>query len=679
MECLIMLRINRLKIKIETEDSTYGFDKTFSSGLNFITSDDNTKGKSSVLIAIYYCLGFEEIIGGVNEKTLTSVYKSVIEDDGKSYAVLESGAFLEISNGEDTVTIYRAAKKEGRDSKLVTVFFSTIDDMFSEGTTSEDYYVHMANAANNGAGFHAFIEKFLKLNLPIVPGQNGAEYKLYLQLIFSAMAVEQKNGWAGIYAGMPYLGVREAKKRVTEFILGMDTFEITRRKNECREREQSIVNKWHSLIKDIQKEQIRHNVVVFNIPNNPEILSDDFESNIFISYSLDREVSIHKLIERKKAEIENLKSVRPRIGDNIEELQAELTSIESQISERETAIEEVRRSILFNRRNISRLIDNIEVLRQDLSNNKDALKLKKLGSGLNFDSFKGVCPTCGQNINDTLLTSQHDKCVMSIEESIKHLEAQSQTLEFALQSRKSQVKTLEDKLEQLRNEVMELQSIARSIRRDLCEVDDSLSETVIYKRIILEKEVEELEAFNIWVANCCDEFVKLSTSWKILLADKAKLPKKSTSAEDATKIKKLEQNFKNNLGNYNYTSISNIRTIELSEDNYLPTIDNFDMKFDSSASDNIRGIWAYTIALLQTSIECEGNHFGTVIFDEPAQHSINANDAKAFFDSIISIGDKCQVIIGMTINNSEIRKVISEIDMPNCTVVHISNKAFQKM
>lgn len=26
------------------------------------------------------------------------------------------------------------------------------------------------------------------------------------------------------------------------------------------------------------------------------------------------------------------------------------------------------------------------------------------------------------------------------------------------------------------------------------------------------------------------------------------------------------------------------------------------MKFDSSASDNIRGIWAYTIALLQVSM-----------------------------------------------------------------------------
>ena len=84
------------------------------------------EGKSSVLIAIYYCLGFEEIIGGLNEKVLTSAYKNQIEDKDTSWPVLESGAYLEISNGTDEITIYRSAKHETRDSKLVTVYFSKI-------------------------------------------------------------------------------------------------------------------------------------------------------------------------------------------------------------------------------------------------------------------------------------------------------------------------------------------------------------------------------------------------------------------------------------------------------------------------------------------------------------------------------------------------------------------------
>ena len=84
-----MLQINKIKILIRTANGDYGFQESFHSGLNFIASEDNTCGKSSILVAIYYCLGIEEIIGGKGEKVLTSVYKSNIDDDDKSFPVLE--------------------------------------------------------------------------------------------------------------------------------------------------------------------------------------------------------------------------------------------------------------------------------------------------------------------------------------------------------------------------------------------------------------------------------------------------------------------------------------------------------------------------------------------------------------------------------------------------------------
>ena len=102
-----------------------------------------------VLIAIYYCLGFEEIIGGVNEKVLTSAYKTMIEDGKNIWPVLESGVFLEVSNGVEEITIYRSAKSDTRDSKLVTVYFSKLTDMYAEHTNMDEFYVHMPNAANN--------------------------------------------------------------------------------------------------------------------------------------------------------------------------------------------------------------------------------------------------------------------------------------------------------------------------------------------------------------------------------------------------------------------------------------------------------------------------------------------------------------------------------------------------
>ena len=129
-----MLEIQRLKITIITDNGTYGFDEKFTKGLNFIASTDNTCGKSSVLEAIYYCLGFEEIIGGQTEKVLTPVYKSNIKDEEKEYVVLQSSMLLQISNGHDIITIMRSAKMENRKSKLITVFYSPIDNIYDGET-----------------------------------------------------------------------------------------------------------------------------------------------------------------------------------------------------------------------------------------------------------------------------------------------------------------------------------------------------------------------------------------------------------------------------------------------------------------------------------------------------------------------------------------------------------------
>ena len=127
---------------------------------------------------------------------------------------------------------------------------------------------------------------------------------------------------------------------------------------------------------------------------------------------------------------------------------------------------------------------------------------------------------------------------------------------------------------------------------------------------------------------------------------------------------------------FSFTSISNIGAIEISRDNYMPVIDRFDMKFDSSASDNIRAIWSYTLALLQTSEKQIGNHPGVLIFDEPTQHSIGAEDANAFFKSIIALGNKCQVIVGITVNNADIKNVISNLEPERYKYIHIGEKAF---
>ena len=130
---------------------------------------------------------------------------------------------------------------------------------------------------------------------------------------------------------------------------------------------------------------------------------------------------------------------------------------------------------------------------------------------------------------------------------------------------------------------------------------------------------------------------------------------------------------------YGYKSVANMDAIQISEESYLPVIEEFDMKFDSSASDNIRAIWAYTIALMQTSMEKKGNHPGVIIFDEPNQHSIIPEDMEEFFNSLLDLGEKSQIIVGITVKDTDTKSEIEKLPTELYHIIPIASKAFQKI
>jgi len=190
-----MININRVKICVKTNEKEFGLDEVFDKKIVFVTSSDNTQGKSSFIEAIYYCLGLEELIGGKNEQALKPVFRSKLEYEGKEYFVLESEFMLQIKNQSDEViTLRRFGKREGKGSNLITVYYSDIDNIFNAQTKSEDMYVHLAGSATNKKGFHRFLEEFLGFKLPYVSCYDDSERKLYLQIIFSAFLLNKKEG-----------------------------------------------------------------------------------------------------------------------------------------------------------------------------------------------------------------------------------------------------------------------------------------------------------------------------------------------------------------------------------------------------------------------------------------------------------------------------------------------------
>ena len=668
-----MLRIERIKIEILTEDGIYGTDQEIHTGLNFLSSNNNTCGKSSILEAIYYGLGFEEIIGGKGEKVLTSVYKSKLQTGENCLDVYESRIYLQIYNGKEHVTIYRAAKCQNRDSNLVTVYYDTMDKI-SETCQVEDKYVHLKNAALSERGYHYFLEKFLHLSLPEVPASDGTQRKLYLQLLFSSMFIEQKHGWADLFSGTPILGIKDVKKRIVEYVLNLDTIDNERKKEKLKIKEKDITYRWTTLIDELFTSCKVENCEIMNLPLKPQLLTAKDIEKIHI---VKNGTSLNGFINSLDNQIGLLNSIKPKVVDNFDDLQEELEETEKNILNFEEDIAILRDSISKTKKAILSLSENIELIENDLRNNEDAAKLQKLGSKHNCLSAKNICPVCQQSISDSLIPQIDGIEYMSIEENIRHLNAQKKMLEFAKESRTQHLNETEYKYRFMNEKNTELRKLALIIRNDLYALDDNYSESIIYKKMKMQSEIDRLEILKDKLDNSKNSFKSLSNEWEKYLKEKTSLSKEKLTDSDKLKIEKLKECFINNLRCYGYKSVNDFKTINISNENYLPIIDNFDMKFDSSASDNIRGIWAYTLALLQVSYCLDGNHPTTIIFDEPVQHNIIPKDMEQFFQSILELGDRCQVIIGITIKDLDTKSVIEKLDNKKYHMISISGKAFQ--
>jgi hypothetical protein len=299
-----------------------------------------------------------------------------------------------------------------------------------------------------------------------------------------------------------------------------------------------------------------------------------------------------------------------------------------------------------------------------------------MGSTSGCQTAINICPVCNQKIQDSLLHIGQNVPVMSVEENIKHLEGQKAILEFDINSHKSNIENLTIIQNDIRDKLATLRRLAQTIRSDLFSTETEWSETIVHKLVDIETQIRKYNQVKSQISKKMDGIMALSARWRDYKEEVAKLPRNSISDLDIKRIKAFKRNFIANLQKYNCKSVLDFNAIDIPIETCLPMIDGFDMKFDSSASDNIRIIWSFTMALLQTSIENNGNHPGVIIFDEPAQHSIVTSDMDSLIKSVLELNGSSQVIMGITLNNEELEKTIKKLQGETANIIEIGERAF---
>ncbi|MFA4987969.1 MAG: ATP-binding protein, partial [Candidatus Brocadiia bacterium] len=241
----------------------------------------NSSGKSTLFNSLLYGLGMEELVGGRNEKVLPYAVKEHFEYDGRRILVTASEVLLEIeSRSGEVVTLRRAIRDSVRNPKLIEVFGVAHLTQGAELGEARPTYVHDGGGAKHPEGFHRFLESFLGLSLPQVPTTNGGETKLYLQTVFAAMAVEQKRGWTDYIANIPFYGIRDARTRVVEFLLGLGVFETNALRNRLNAESVEIDADWRKVYDELRREAAPLGAVIDGVPVSPTALFEDTAASV---------------------------------------------------------------------------------------------------------------------------------------------------------------------------------------------------------------------------------------------------------------------------------------------------------------------------------------------------------------------------------------------------------------
>ena len=650
-----MLKINAIKIEIVTPDGLYGFEQNFQMGLNIVRGN-NSSGKSSLFQAILYALGLEELLGGKNEKTMQSVLKDQVEfPDSDLHKIIQSDIYLEIENNQ-AITIKRAIISPTDSPKLVNVYFGNLLTGDNRNLKKQYMFIHDKGGATDDVyGFHLFLAEFLKWDMPEVVNNQGVSSQLYIQQIAPAFMIEQKSGWSDFFATMPYYGIKQVESRIIEFLLDMDVFDNQKKKAELNYREEQLKESWRSIFVNLANIARDTRYDLSGLGEKPSIIKLDE-----IRLVKDTEtgfVNIESELATLKNEFATLETTEVRsIGDSVDLYENRLIDLQHTLNQKSLSYELMSSEFALCEQQRVQYQEQLNEVMSDLHKNKSAVKIIMLGGEINSDVATSICPTCHQHIENSLLPNTVQEIPMSLDENISYLESKKKMIEKYVAGQSQKCEGYKQKLDILKQDLVEIRAQIRLIKRDLTGDNRLPSVSDIEYRLNLQKKIEffsrKIEEFN----GLKEKLGLLLPELIQVLSEKKSLMKNGYSADDIKKIKDFEYYFKLALQEFGYES-KPMDTIKISTEDYLPltqleTGEKYNIRFDSSASDFIRCLWAYYISLMQVSLKDGGNHPNLLMFDEPKQQDMSEDGFRTFLKKLSDFNSE-QVLVFASFENKE--------------------------
>jgi len=657
------MKIRAIKLKISTTQGEFGFKFVFGRGLTVIRGS-NSSGKSTLFNCLLYGLGMEELIGGKGEKVLPYAVKDYFLQGDIRIPVEASEVFIELENSEGrSVTLRRAIHDAIRSSKLVEVFEGANLTTGSELGTPLPTYLFDAGSAQKQEGFFQFLESFMGYRLPLVATTSGGMAKLYLQTIFAALAVEQKRGWTDYIANIPFFGLRDARIRVTEFLLALGVFERQAKRAKLDAESVAIDSDWRKAFDTLRQAATANRVTIEGLSATPTSTLD-IATILFAKSDGKSQRSLVEYISHMRTEHATLgeKAEAYSKASGAEAIQ-ELESTTAELQRLSVLHERATDNLTLQKASLEELRHLLTEANEDLDRNKTALKLRSLGAQMEVEIATDHCPTCHQSVDDTLLFGIVSGPQMDLNTNIEYLDSQRRMLQSQINGALEEIRRSEIGVAEVASRLAATHDYRNSLRGDVS-TGAAESRAIVRQQIQIELELSNLSTFQAQATALLSTLVEIAERLAANQAERRALPKETYSTEDLSRISLFEKNFRSNASSFGYES-ADIADIRISLDTLTPVLSELELKeirtkvqtsltADSSASDFVRLIWSYLLALYQTSSTrgFEGHHPGLILMDEPGQHSMRSSSQHALLQ-LLSGERNLQSIIAASFDENE--------------------------
>jgi len=619
----LMLRVRHLRLRAQTGKGLFGADLPMSDGLMVVRAE-NSRGKSTAVQSILFALGLERMITTRPTSALTSAMRDRLIYDAQTKAetpVVSSWVSVELEGAGGTVaTVTRWVVNESQDSGLVRVAHGGIDDDGPQ-LPVEDYYVGRSGGATNPRGFHSWLANFIGWEMPVLPARDGRSAPLYMEQVFPLLFVEQRRGWGGIQAQMPYFsGVAEVRKRAIEFLLDLDVGKNELERQRLKAAEDEVHLAWHQSVGAFAELLETTGLRMVAVPENLDLTwpAKGTVPRLAGPTENDQWRDIGQIIagleaasaEQEYVDVGTLSADRPEIA-------GQLRDALNRLGELRTTDAALREDIVRDGIELGSIRERLEYLREDLRQHQDVATLERLGSHM-IQVLHEDCPVCHQSLPESLLPT--DVPTMTAAESVDYIKQQIELFESMMRDSSRTLAAKRERWAVTRQESDSIAATARALRESVLAPTGMPSVADITRRVELRQQLRLMRSHQERFFELFGKLERLVARAVLIRAELKAVPKDRLTESDRRKLAALKRSFLEQLREYEFGSFSD-EMLDISGDDYLPRRDQFDLQADISASDSIRVIWAYLLGLVEVGELANTNHPGFLVFDEPRQQS----------------------------------------------------------